>query len=397
MNGWSLAIINSHPTQYFAPLYRRLAADPDLDPTVYYCSPAGLDKFRDRGFQQDVTWDVPLLEGYEAKFPPNWRDLEQPAGFWSLINPGVGADLLEGRYDAVWLHGHNYATNVLAALAARTTGTALFMRCETHLGLDRPWWKRTVRGPVMSTFYRLFDACLAIGSRNADFYRAHGVDDDRIFLVPYTVDNDHFEEGARLDGSTRSEVRRELGLPAPDVPIVLFLSKLSKRKRPADLLEAFRRVRDRSEREMALAFVGAGERHSRLEAETESRDDVHFLGFRNQSELPRIYGACDLFVLPSENEPWGLVVNEAMASGLPVIASDEVGAAADLVEEGGNGFVYPCGDVDALADRMAVLLADAGARDCMGRRSREIIGDWDYGRCVRGLKQALVAACGARP
>lgn len=395
---YRLAIVNSHPVQYFSPLYRRLAAEKRIDLSVYYCSRAGLAPFQDPGFAEDVRWDVPLLEGYTSKFLPNSRNVDQPSGFWSLLNPTVVREIREEDYDAVWLHGHNYATNLLAVGGALSQGTCLFMRCDTHLGLDRPLWKRFLRPPVMSLFYRLFDACLAIGSRNAEFYRAHGVPDEKIFLVPCVVDNERFREGAEMREETIREVRDELGLPEPEVPVILFLSKLIDRKRPFDLLRAFRGVREKLDFRVALAYVGSGSEMERLKdcAAAWGMEDVHFLGFRNQSQLPRIYGASDVFVLPSENEPWGLVVNEAMAAGLPVIVSDEVGAGADLVKEGTNGYLYPCGDVIGLAERLSQLLQDETKRIRMGGASEEIVADWDFERCVEGIKRALEYGCAPR-
>lgn len=265
------------------------------------------------------------------------------------------------------------------------------MRCDTHLGLDRPPLRRALRGAVMPRFYGLFDACLAVGSRNAEFYRRHGVTDDDIFLVPYAVDNHRFREGARAAMKQPDESRRALGLPPPEVPVVLLLSKLTPQKRPLDLLRAFEQVRGQHEVPLALAIVGEGPERPRIEAFVDQHEipDVHLLGFRNQSELPEIYGACDVFVLPSENESWGLVVNEAMAAGLPVVVSDGVGAAEDLLEDGSNGFVYPVGDVAELADRLGRLAGDAGYRKKMGANSLAIISDWSIRAGVDAVRTAL--------
>lgn len=391
---YRLAVLNSHPIQYFAPLYRHLAQEPDIDLTVYFCSHAGLEVYEDKGFGGErVAWDVPLVEGYDHVFLPNVWGERSPGGFWSLVNPPIVSALRRERYDAVWLHGHAYATYLLAVLGARVAGSALFMRCETHVGLDRHPLRRALRGPVMASFYRLFDACLAIGSRNAEFYRRHGVRDQKIFPVPYSVENRHFREGAR---ERPAEVRRKLGLPSPDVPVVLFLSKLIPRKRPMDLLRAYKKARNQHESRFALAVVGAGPERERLETFVERHEveNVHFLGFRNQSELPTIYGASDVFVLPSENEPWGLVVNEAMAAGLPVVASEEVGAAADLVKEGENGFQVSVGDVPLLAEHLVTLVGNEELRHRMGEESQEIIDDWDLEACVDGVRAALQATCG---
>lgn len=396
---YRLAVVNSHPIQYFAPLYRRLAGEPDIEITVYYCSRAGEEEYEDEGFGgESFSWDVPLLEGYDYRFLQNVRRGRKPGGFWSLTNPSIIPTLYRKRYDAVWFHGHAYASYLLGVVGALAAGSSLFMRCETHLDLDRPPLRRALRGPVMTQFYRLFDACLAIGTRNAEFYREHGVSQEQLFPVPYAVENRRFREGSRSARERPSQARKALGLPGPEVPVVLFLSKLIPRKRPMDLLKAFKRVSERGKGSLALAMVGGGPERQRLEAFVDQREvpDVHFLGFRNQSELPDIYGACDIFVLPSENEPWGLVVNEAMCGGLPVVVTDEVGAAADLVREGENGFKYPVGDVETLADKLAELAQDSVLREDMGRSSLEIIEEWDLDACEEGVREALRATCDDR-
>lgn len=394
---FSVAVLNSHPIQYFAPLYRRLAAEPDIELTVYFGSRAGLDTYRDQGFGGETfAWDLPLVDGYDHVFVPNLRSKHEPGGFWSLLNAGVVGELHRRQFDALWIHGHAYAYYLLGVLGAKLAGSALFMRCETHLELDRSLTRRAARRMVMPAFYRLFDACLAIGTRNAAFYDQMGVTEEKIFLVPYAVDNRRFGEGADLSTGERVRVRRSLRLPDDlEVPVILFLSKLTPRKRPMDLLEAFGRLRVECDTSAALAFVGEGSERLRLEGFVERHGvpDVYFLGFRNQSELPKVYGASDIFVLPSENEPWGVVVNEAMCAGLPVIAADEVGAGPDLVQEGENGFRFPAGDVDQLAAHLHRLVTDAGLRRRMGERSVRIIQKWNFNACVQGLRRALHATC----
>jgi glycosyltransferase involved in cell wall biosynthesis len=186
-------------------------------------------------------------------------------------------------------------------------------------------------------------------------------------------------------------LRAELGL-APGRPVVLYASKFIARKKPDDLLEAYAAIaRDPALRNPALVFVGDGEMRPALEARSAALglDGVRFAGFRNQSALPAFYDLCDAFVLPSRLEPWGLVINEVMNAGRAVIASDEVGAVADLVRDGDNGFVFPAGDVAALADRLRRTLQDAALCRRMGERSRAIIDRWGFREDVDGLKQAL--------
>jgi glycosyltransferase involved in cell wall biosynthesis len=141
----------------------------------------------------------------------------------------------------------------------------------------------------------------------------------------------------------------------------------------------------------ALVFVGSGSEEDDLQryAKEHRIPDVHFLGFRNQSELPKLYGLSDVFVLPSENEPWGLIINEVMCAGLPVVATREIGAVPDLVQHGENGLLYSTGNMDELRAHLETLVTDSNLRCDMGERSHEIIGGWNYDRCVEGLRNAL--------
>lgn len=394
MRKYRLAVLNSHPIQYFAPLYRRLALESDIELTVYYCSRLGLEAYADEGFGGEVVrWDVPLLEGYHSVFLENLRSGAGVHGFWSLINPSIISALRKQRYDAIWVHGHNYLTYLLAYAVAKSVGTAILTRCETHLLLKRPGWKSKVRRPLLSSFYGLCDACLSIGSRNASFYRYHGVPEKKIFSVPYTVDNERFMRQSSLTDLTPSQLKSSLGI-RDDVPVVLYASKFSQRKRPFDLLQAKASLEQQGSA-CAVVMIGAGEEEVSLRdyVRRYGLRDVHFLGFRNQSELPGLYTLADIFVLPSENEPWGLIINEVMCAGVPVVATDEVGAVADLVQEGVNGFLYPAGDVERLTSHLDALLQSPELRAQMGRRSREIIAPWSNEQCVHGVRAALQSVC----
>ena len=384
-----LAILNTHPIQYFAPLYRRLAQEPDLDVTVYYCSRQGAEAYFDEGFKHSVKWDVPLTDGYRAEFLPNLRSRGRVAGFWSLINPGIISELRRHSYDALMVGGHNHATYVIGMLAARVLGIPVLMRCDTHLLLHRSRLKRALRKPIMGFLYNhICSVCLAIGTRNREFYQYHNVPEERVKLVPFSVDNSSFIAAAEAI-TDRSAVRRKLGLPVGK-PLILFASKLTARKRPMDLISAFNRISQQGI-EAALAFVGSGELEPTLReyAARHKLEDVYFFGFQNQSELPNFYAAAELFVFPSENEPWGLVLNEVMCAGLPVVVTKEIGAVPDLVVNGSNGFLFDVGDVDQLAEHLLVLLRSPELRQKMGRESLRMIKTWDYDSCVKGIKQVL--------
>jgi glycosyltransferase involved in cell wall biosynthesis len=210
--------------------------------------------------------------------------------------------------------------------------------------------------------------------------------------MPYAVDNDFFQKRAEEARGRRHRLLAELNIDASR-PVILYASKLQWRKRPMDLLEAYIRLSPDGIREPlpCLLFVGDGE--ARQELETRVRqlgwNSVVFAGFRNQTELPAYYDLCSVFVLPSENEPWGLVVNEVMSVGRPVIVTREVGCAPDLVKDGANGFVLDAGDVEALSDRLRRITSDSSLAGRMGEESRNIISRWSFAEDRDALVHAL--------
>lgn len=375
-----VGVLVSHPIQYFTPVYRELAKRNDIDLTVIYRTRVGVDAYHDPGFGQAVKWDIPLLDGYGSLFLSDKKTL-------GGIEPNVIGQLLRLRLDVLIVHGYNYPTNLLAVAAAKLIGTRVIIRGDTRLQAhhdEAGWWKRTLKKVLLKTF----DGYLSIGSLNKQYYAAFGAQAGRIFFAPFCVDNAAFTLERDVRRTRREHFRTDLGIP-PDAVVILFLSKLTKRKRPKDLLRAFAEL-TRDFPAAWLVFGGSGEQEQPLIAETAELglEQVRFIGFQNQSALPTLFAASDIFVLPSDEEPWGLVVNEAMAAGLPVIVSDEVGAAPDLVEDKGTGAVYPCGNVEALTNAIIGLLESKTKRLEMGARAHELIKAWDVEKCVAGIASA---------
>lgn len=385
-----VAILNTHPIQYFAPLYAYLTThEPDLDLTVLYCSDYSLRGAVDDGFARTVKWDIDLLSGYRHIFLGQAARTRKPAGFWSLIAPELWGELRSGRYDVLWLHGYGYFACWLAFLAARTMRMPVMLRGETHLGLLRAGWRGRARNRFLRAYFRSIQAFLAIGSRNREYYQAMGVAADAIHLVPYAVDNTRFIASARLEPDARAQMRIRLGL-RPGVTTVLYASRLVERKHPATLLRAISSLQ-RAGIDVGLCVIGSGPLDQSLRQESQELGlrDISFVGFLNQQELPRAFSSCEIFVLAAEAEPWGLVVNEVMCAGLPVIVSDEAGCAADLVEHGVNGLCVTAGDSAQLARAIEKLALDSQLRDSMGRASLERIRGWGFAECAEGLRSAL--------
>jgi glycosyltransferase involved in cell wall biosynthesis len=394
-----LAYLVSHPIQYQAPLLRRIAQERDIDLTVFYGSDFSLREYKDEGFGGvGVKWDIPLLEGYKYEFLPVLRDEARVTPMLPL-NYGIGRRLAGHRgqppFDAVWIHGYASANSIHAMIAAKALGIPVLMRSDSWLG-DRE--RSSVKLAAKRLFFRalshMMDGVLTIGTLNAEYWRYYMGDDFPLFLAPYAVDNEYFQQRCKEAASRRDELRRELDL-SPERPVILFASKLQTRKCAGDLLEAYTRLSSSPgvEPHPYLVFVGDGEERPALEcaARQTGFNSIRFCGFRNQSELPRFFDLSSVFVLPSRLEPWGLIVNEVMNAGRAVIVSDEVGCQPDLIRDGVEGAVFRAGDVAGLTDALRRTLASPEIAAEMGRRGLDRINHWSFQDNIHGLRQALAA------
>ncbi len=385
-----LAYFVSHPIQYQAPLLRRIALENDINLEVFFSSDHTLHGYKDEGFGVTVAWDVPLLEGYTSSFLPRWRDAGKEPGFARPLNHGILARLQQGRFDAIWSHGYSTANSLRVIAGAAMLRIPVLLRAESTLH-DRP--RAGAKLLAKQVFFRALrsqvSAVLAIGEANARYWRHYLGEEMAIFRMPYAVDNAFFQQRADEAAARREALRTELALE-PGRRILLFASKLQARKRCSDLIAAHRTL---SRPRPYLLVVGDGEERRRLEqqaaADPEVRDDIHFLGFRNQTELPRFFDLCDVFVLPSLHEPWGLVVNEAMNAGRAVVVSGDVGCQEDLVRDGETGAVFPVGNIPALADALTRVLGTPGRATEMGSAARARIDEFSFEQDVAGLRQAL--------
>lgn len=387
---YKVAFILSHPIQYFSPLFREIAKHPQIDLMVYYCSDETIKTGKDVEFGVEVKWDIPLLDGYKYKFLKNHSPLatifKPPLG---LINLGIMREIKKNRYDAIIVHGWNYITYLLAYMTAILNRIPIFIRAESPLSqeLIKPKWKIFIKKILLGGLFKHVASFLAIGTENKQFYKFHNVTDNRIFHTPYAVENGRFIESYDELILLKDELKKELGIP-PDKIVILFSGKLIGRKRPMDLLLAYKKANSENK---ALVYLGDGYLRKSLEefVKEEKLKNVYFFGFKNQIEIPKHYIIADIFVLPSIVENWGLVVNEAMCFRLPVIVSDIVGCARDLVKSGENGFIYPVGDVDKLSEYLLKLLHNPELRRNLGKRSFEIVNKWSYEEDVRGIVSAL--------
>lgn len=386
-----LGVVATHPIQYQAPLFRELAQRLDLQ--VYYCHRQTAGGQAAAGFGVPFDWDVPLLDGYAHTFLQNRARRPDVSTFDGCDTPEIANVVRRERFDALLLPGWYNRSYRQALRACWSTATPVMIRGDSQLATPRSRVKRVVKEAVYRRFIPRFDRYLIVGERAREYFLHYGADERRMHFAPHFVDSDSFAEGARAVDP--AGLRRELSLP-DDAVILLFVGKLIPKKRPADLIRAAAVARTRG-LDVRPVFVGSGVLHDAMADEAGQLGvPVHFAGFKNQTELPYYYAGSDLLGLPSDGgETWGLVVNEAMACGLPAIVSDQVGCAVDLIEEGRTGYTFPMGDVNVLAAAIE-MGARMRSKPAVARGIEAKVRRYSLAEATNGVLEAMEASLSSR-
>lgn len=266
------------------------------------------------------------------------------------------------------------------------------IRGDSTLIDKRPLPTRIAKRLILGKWIPRFTRYLTVGKLNEEYYEFYGADRSRFVPVRHFIDNDWFASQATDLRQNREALRKAWDID-PDAVVFLFAGKLMHKKKPVDAVKALARV-SRKGRKVHLLIAGEGE--LRAECATTAMSlgvPVSITGFLNQSRMPEAYAASDVLVLPSAyQETWGLVVNEAMASGLPAIVSDKVGCAPDLIIPGRTGQVFPAGDIDALAQRMSTYVDTPDEVQTQGSHAREHIGDYSLDAATENTVRAIIDA-----
>ena len=352
-------VIASHPIQYQVPIWQALGKKLGSQFRVIYLSKQGVDNGLDAEFGQEVFWDFELLQSYENEFVAD----AQPRiiSFWHnrLINyRGFGVRLRQLNPSVVLFCGWNVLGYVETAFLAKVLSKAdLWLRCEANDLKVAPLLQRVGRRILISNYLKMFSKIFFIGTANRDFYQRHGIGAETLVFAGYGVDNTRFHPLESLE--RKLQLRRKFGLD-PSAKVVLFSGKLIEKKRPMDLVLAVEKLGFfAGNTPIQILFVGAGplldslvRRVNEIEIPRYPQEmkKAVFAGFLNQSEIVEAYHVSDLLVLPSDaRETWGLVVNEAIATGLPVAISSSCGSAADLIQPYFEKLVFPVGQIPKIA------------------------------------------------
>lgn len=376
-----LAIITTHPIQYYAPVFKLLHERKRVEVKVYYTWGEKVLKKYDPGFNKVIAWDIPLLEGYTYEWAKNIADDPGSHHFNGIVTPELITTLTAWQPDALLIYGWGYQSH-LRVLRHFKNKIPVIFRGDSTLLDEKKGIKLVLKTIFLKWVYKHVDYALYVGSNNKAYFKEYGLKEKQLSFAPHAIDNSRF---AAYDKDKAKLLRQTLGIRGNDI-LLVFAGKLEEKKAPFKLLEAFASLKNNNAH---LLFVGNGHLEVSLKNKALNFFNVHFMDFQNQSSMPEIYGACDLFCLPSQGpgETWGLAVNEAMACEKAILASDKVGCAADLVKPGINGNIFKAGSETDLAIQINALISSGReSLHNMGLKSAEIIEQWSLGRQVNAIE-----------
>lgn len=377
-----LAIINTHPIQYYAPVFKLLHQQSNIDVKVFYTYGENSANKYDPGFNRNINWDIPLLDGYPYEYIKNTAKDAGTHNFRGVINPDLIEKINAYKPDAILIYGWAHQSH-LNAIYYFKNKIPVYFRGDSTLLDRRSGVKNFMKFLFLKWVYKHVDYALYTGTNNKAYFKKYGLNDEQLKFVPHSIDNDRFTIEKTEDAAL---LRQQLNIPPRDI-LILFAGKFESKKDPLLLLTAFLNI---DKPGLHLLFVGNGVLEGALKEKASGNSRVHFMDFQNQTFMPTVYQAADLFCLPSKGpaETWGLVVNEAMACKKAILVSDKVGCAIDLVKPGYNGAIFKAGDVAALTNAL-ISLSNNELLAEMGKHSREIIEGWSIDVQVKNIALIL--------
>jgi len=384
-----LAIVTTHPIQYYAPVFKLLHERGNIAINVYYTwGEASLKKY-DPGFQKLIQWDIPLLDGYPYEWVSNTAIDKGSHHFKGIITPVLNQQIEDWKPDAVLVFGWAYKGH-LSAMRYFKDKLPVFFRGDSTMLNQAPGLTSVIKKVFLRWIYRKVDYAFYVGINNKMYFKIYGLRDEQLIFTPHAIDNEKFNA---CHNKKALALRSSLNLLADDI-LVLFAGKFEQTKNPGILIESFKTIKAPN---LHLLFVGNGVLEAELKSKAAFDGRIHFLDFQNQSVMPVLYQAADLFCLPSVGESWGLAVNEAMAAGRAVLVSDKVGCAVDLVKNNINGEIFKSKSVNELTDALVRLTSDKDSLVEMGKQSHKIIQAWNFTAIAEAIEKALIQSSTDEP
>jgi len=384
-----LAIIALHPSYYQDKIWCKISQNKLLDVEIVFLSDVGINKnIQHEDFGVSFCWDDLLrLNEYKHIFLHNYGRPNHN-GLTARVNPQLFKVVRKRRYEAVLLHGYSSLSMLFAFFAAKLAGIKIIWRGESTLkGNEKSFsLKSRLKKIILQRFFKSCDAVMYSCTGNKDYLKFYGVPDSKLFPIPCAVDNDFFRNERKKYLGKENEIRRDLGIKGDDF-VVLFSARFTMRKRPLDLLKALKKINHKN---IFLLFVGDGPERKNMENFVRLHNvNALFTGFVNQTEISKYYSISDLSVVISDYDPSPKAMNEAMNFELPIIVTDVVGTACDLVRNSDNGFIVSVGDIDAIAEKIDYLNRNRDTTKAMGKRSLEIVKDWNFQKDAICMEKAV--------
>jgi glycosyltransferase involved in cell wall biosynthesis len=365
-----LAIITTHPIQYYAPVFKLLAGTAQLSIKVYYTRGEETLQQFEPGFGKMISWDIPLLEGYSYQWMQA-GDLTVQVATW--------------QPDALLVYGWAFKGH-LKCLRFFKNKIPVYFRGDSTLLNETTGLKKLLRTLFLRWVYKHIDYAFYVGTNNKAYFKKHGLKNHQLSFAPHAIDNARFED----EQESVKELRSSLNI-RPDEILILYAGKFDLVKNVDLLLSAFINMNNPGAH---LLLVGNGIEELNLKRKAQQSAlsaNIHFTPFQNQSHMPAFYQAADLFCLPSTSETWGLVVNEAMACSKAVLVSDKVGCAIDLVKDGYNGSIFKAQSLTSLTQHLALLINQGkDGLTQMGTNSKQIINYWTFQKQVAAIETAVI-------
>ncbi|TKC08643.1 glycosyltransferase family 4 protein [Pedobacter frigoris] len=374
-----LAIVVSHPIPYYTPVFRELAKSIRLK--VFYT--AGNEQFYDFGFQRNMQWDANLLQGYDHQFLTNTGRQHHYIHFFRIKNPDAIEAIKLFNPQHLLIYGWAYYSH-LSIIRYFKNKVKISFRGDSNLLNSSSGLKHLFKKIALRWIYKHIDQAFFTGTHSKIYFKAYGLKESQLFFAPHAIDNQKFATVPH--GSEKQTLRDKLGLQNDNI-LILFAGKFNPNKNPRLLLNAFLRIKSEH---LILLFVGSGILEHKLKETVRKRQNskVHFLPFQDQDYMPGIYQACDLFCMPSNHETWGLAINEAMAAGKAILASDHIGCAIDLIRES-NGKTFKRGDITDLQEKLELLMVRKSDLTERGLASKSIIAKWDFNTQINNMLYAF--------
>lgn len=383
-----LAIVVTHPIQYYAPWFKLLASRGNVQLKVFYTWSQAADTVKDKTFGRDIKWDIPLLDGYDYEFVENISKKPGSHHYFGINCPKLISRLKEFSPDAILFFGWNFKSH-LKAMRYFNGKVPVWFRGDSTLLDETGGLKTKLRRLVLKTVYRYVDKAFYVGQASKEYFLKHGLAENQLIHAPHAVNNAHFSDQDNSYETLAAEWKNELGISQEQI-VVVFAGKFENKKQPELLIDAVIEANNRRKEQIALIMIGNGPLEKRLKIRAQNQLQIHFLPFQNQSKMPVVYRMASIFCLPSQGpgETWGLAINEAMASSRPVIITNKVGGARDMLIEGYNGY---CFDYDNQKELVAIL-ESLSLQDLkiMGSNSRMHVEKFTMLQIVEALEKELL-------